>query len=96
MHLLYSIALALALVVTLPYWLLGMLRHGKYRAGFAARLGQVPPSLRETVALERCIWVHAVSVGEVLAVSPVIEPSPPGEGSTRTTRSMVCRGPGTW
>ena len=73
MHLLYSIALGLALIISLPYWLAGMLRQGKYRAGLAGRLGEVPESLRATGALERCIWVHAVSVGEVLAVIPLIE-----------------------
>ncbi|MEO6119958.1 MAG: 3-deoxy-D-manno-octulosonic acid transferase [Terriglobales bacterium] len=73
MHIGYSIALALALAVTLPFWLLGMLRYGKYRAGLGARLGQLPPTLRATGAMERCIWVHAVSVGEVLAVAPLVE-----------------------
>lgn len=73
MHLLYSIALGLALLLSLPFWLLAMLRHGKYRAGLRARLGQVPDSLRATPALERCIWVHAVSVGEVLAIAPLVQ-----------------------
>jgi len=72
MHLLYSIALGLALLLSLPFWVLAMLRHGKYRAGLRARLGKVPDSLRPTPALERCIWVHAVSVGEVLAVAPLV------------------------
>lgn len=72
MHLLYSIALGLTLLLSLPFWLLAMLRHGKYRAGLRARLGQVPESLRATPALERCIWVHAVSVGEVLAIAPLV------------------------
>jgi 3-deoxy-D-manno-octulosonic-acid transferase len=36
-------------------------------------LGKLPASLRETGAMERCIWVHAVSVGEVLAVAPLVE-----------------------
>lgn len=73
MHLLYSIALGVALLLSLPLWLLAMLRHGKYRAGLRARLGQVPDSLGATPALERCIWVHAVSVGEVLAIAPLVE-----------------------
>ena len=39
MYALYSALLALFLVVTLPYWLVRMMRHGKYRAGFRQRLG---------------------------------------------------------
>ena len=41
MYLLYSLGLALALVVASPYLLVGMLR-GKYRAGFGDRMGHVP------------------------------------------------------
>ena len=40
MYSLYSILLLVALVVSAPWWLLEMLRHGKYRAGLSERLGQ--------------------------------------------------------
>lgn len=67
----YSVALAFALVLSLPFWLLRMLRHGKYREGLRERLGRVPQRLQaETGA--RTIWVHAVSVGEVLAATVII------------------------
>jgi 3-deoxy-D-manno-octulosonic-acid transferase len=67
MHWLYSTLLALSLLVSLPYWLVQMTRHGKYRAGLRERFGRVPAHIR---ADERpTIWLHAVSVGEVLAVS---------------------------
>jgi 3-deoxy-D-manno-octulosonic-acid transferase len=72
MYVLYSALLALALIVTLPYWLAQMLRHGKYRAGLRQRLGAVPPTLAQR-GTERSIWIHAVSVGEVVASSAVIE-----------------------
>jgi 3-deoxy-D-manno-octulosonic-acid transferase len=72
MYLLYSLVLALALLVSLPYWLVQMLRSGKYRAGLGERFGSVPEQLRATGANENCIWVHAVSVGEVLAVSGLV------------------------
>jgi 3-deoxy-D-manno-octulosonic-acid transferase len=70
MYALYSALLVFFLLLTLPYWLLQMLRHGKYRAGLRQRFGAVPPALlsRETPT----IWVHAVSVGEVVASSAVI------------------------
>ena len=72
MYVLYSALLALFLVLTLPYWLLQMMRHGKYRAGLRERLGAVPSKLN-TPSGQRTIWVHAVSVGEVVASSAVIE-----------------------
>jgi len=72
MYLLYSALLALFLIVTLPYWLIQMLRHGKYRAGLRQRLGAVPEALRRPVE-QGTVWVHAVSVGEVVAATAVIE-----------------------
>ena len=38
----YSVLLSLALVLSSPWWLLEMLRHGKYRTGLPERLGTVP------------------------------------------------------
>jgi len=71
MYALYSALLALSLVLTLPYWLLQMLRHGKYREGLRQRFGAVPPRLMKA-ARQRVIWLHAVSVGEVVASSGVV------------------------
>jgi len=75
-YFLYSLALAVGLLLSLPYWLYQILRHGKYRIGFIERLGSVPARLisaRASVTSPRVIWVHAVSVGEVLAVSGLVE-----------------------
>jgi 3-deoxy-D-manno-octulosonic-acid transferase len=71
MYLLYSALLAIGLLLAIPYWLWEMLRHGKYRTGFSARLGTVPDHLRGSAA-RPTIWIHAVSVGEVLAISPLV------------------------
>jgi 3-deoxy-D-manno-octulosonic-acid transferase len=70
---LYSVALGVGMLASLPYWLFQMARHGKYRAGLAERLGRVPARLRLPEGTEPAIWVHAVSVGEVLAVSGLVE-----------------------
>jgi 3-deoxy-D-manno-octulosonic-acid transferase len=73
-YFLYSLLLALGLLLSLPYWLFQMLRHGKYRSGLLQRLGRTPVSLRQNdKARSPVIWVHAVSVGEVLAVKGLIE-----------------------
>src|SRR5260221_1856951 len=72
MYAFYSALLALFLVLTLPYWLLQMMRHGKYRAGLRQRFGAVPPALAAR-GEKPVIWVHAVSVGEVVASSAVVE-----------------------
>jgi 3-deoxy-D-manno-octulosonic-acid transferase len=71
MYLFYSALLAAGLLLTLPYWLWQMSRHGKYHAGLSQRLGKVPERLASQPA-RPVIWVHAVSVGEVLAVSGLV------------------------
>ncbi len=72
MYALYSLLLGLFLLVTLPYWVIQMMRHGKYRSGLRQRFGFVPANVLAS-ATKPAIWVHAVSVGEVVAVSGVVE-----------------------
>ena len=67
----YTFALFMVLAFGLPYWLLVMTTNGKYREGLSERLGWVPDRLREGDS-RKTIWVHAVSVGEVLAASRLV------------------------
>lgn len=78
MYFLYSAVLVLACLLSAPLWLVAMLRHGKYRAGLGERLGRVSRHLvavTPTTSSEAgpCFWIHAVSVGEVLAVNGLIQ-----------------------
>ena len=68
---LYSALLVITLVLSAPWWLWQMLRYGKYRSGWSERLGSVPRQLRAHEGAPT-IWIHAVSVGEVLAVTRLI------------------------
>src|SRR5258708_33661322 len=97
MYILYSLLLACAVLISLPWWALQMLRLGKYRAGFAERLGFTPSRLKQE-AKPGSIWIHAVSVGEVLAVGyfigglPKAYPVPSVFKSTNsTTRQGLAR-----
>ena len=71
-YFLYSVLLAAGMIVTLPYWLYQIARHGKYHAGLAERMGGVPARLAGG-GPKRVIWVHAVSLGEVQAVAGLVE-----------------------
>jgi len=71
MYLVYSALLVAALIISLPYWIYQMARHGKYRAGFRQRFGS-PPAQLSQVEGNPTVWIHAVSVGEVLAVSSLV------------------------
>ncbi len=72
MYFAYSLLLLLALILSTPWWLLEMARHGKYRIGWRERLGMVPHRLFDRVSPDT-IWIHAVSVGEVLAISRLVD-----------------------
>jgi 3-deoxy-D-manno-octulosonic-acid transferase len=69
---LYSALLVATLVLGAPYWIVRMATSGRYRAGLAGRLGRVPDELRAAVAGRNVIWLHAVSVGEVMAATQLI------------------------
>jgi len=74
--LLYNLGLMLALAVSAPWWLGQMATTRKYREGLSQRLGLVPQRIRRRILdaepTQRVIWLHAVSVGEVLAVSRLV------------------------
>ncbi len=70
--LLYSAALILGLLISSPWWLFRMLTTERYREGLAQRLGRVPQHLRQAITGKRTVWLHAVSVGEVLAASRLV------------------------
>ncbi len=70
----YNLALTAAFVLTAPWWLWRTASKRRYREGLKERLGEVPTRvarMREEGALP-VIWLHAVSVGEVLAVSRLV------------------------
>jgi 3-deoxy-D-manno-octulosonic-acid transferase len=71
MHFLYSLLLGAGLALLSPYFLLKGLRQNKYLHSLGARLGRVPDSLRQPT--RGALWVHAVSVGEALAVAPLLK-----------------------
>ncbi len=68
MYLVYSLLMGLAAILLTPYWLIQGIRHGKYLSNLSERLGISFPALEKLPAGRMdAIWLHAVSVGEVLA-----------------------------
>lgn len=71
----YNLALLSALAAGAPWWLWRMATTEKYREGMRERLGRIPRDRfqREGIDAGRpLIWLHAVSVGEVLAVTRLV------------------------
>lgn len=70
MYFAYTVLLAAGFALALPYFLWKGRRSGKYRRNFGERMGALPPGLGP--GRPGSIWVHAVSVGEVLAARPLL------------------------
>ena len=68
----YRAAFLPVFLVLFPRYLLRMLRRGGYARDFAHRLGAIGPLPRKSPGKQR-IWVQAVSVGEVNAVTPLLK-----------------------
>lgn len=66
MRLIYSFLIYVLQVPVAGYWLLRALLNRIYRDRLGQRFGIGYPQL------DRCIWIHAVSVGEVQAAVPLI------------------------
>jgi len=66
---LYSFLLLAATIISSPYWVFKALTTSKYRGNFRQRLGI---DLPRWPAGTRPLWIHAVSVGEVLAAKSLI------------------------
>lgn len=73
MYFLYSAVTAIAMALLAPYFALQGLRRGKYLGNFKERMGCLPEALAGNMSPHVAIWVHAVSVGEVVAGKPLIE-----------------------
>lgn len=68
----YRIVFLPALVLALPYYLLRMKRRGGYGRHFTQRFGAVQPLPEKKPGVRR-IWLQAVSVGEMLAIAPILD-----------------------
>jgi 3-deoxy-D-manno-octulosonic-acid transferase len=58
-----------ALLAVSPIFLYRVLRHKRYRAGWPQRLGRIDRKYPD----KKCIWLHAVSLGEINAAKTIID-----------------------
>ena len=70
MRILIDFVYLLAALAYSPIIIYRAIRHKRYRTGWAQRFGKIT---RKDRALKKCIWLHAVSVGEVNAARTIIE-----------------------
>jgi len=70
MGFLLNIVYLAAIAVAFPWLLYQRARHGKYREGWRAKLlGEVA----QRTSSQPCLWLHAVSVGEINLLEPILK-----------------------
>lgn len=69
---LYRLLFLPLLLLSAPYYLWRMRRRGGYRENFRHRFGRIDGVPAKTPGKRR-IWLQAVSVGEMLAIGPMLE-----------------------
>jgi 3-deoxy-D-manno-octulosonic-acid transferase len=69
MRILIDLLYLLAAIVYSPIVIYRAIRHKRYRSGWDQRFGKIARKFPE----KKCIWLHAVSVGEVNAAKTVIK-----------------------
>jgi 3-deoxy-D-manno-octulosonic-acid transferase len=60
-------------IIAFPVLLVVLALKKKYRAGICQKMGFIPKSVSDQLRGVQPIWVHAVSVGEVIASIPIIK-----------------------
>ena len=70
---LYRLLFLPALLVMSPVYLRRMRRRGGYQGGFSQRFGGHPRLPAKHPGSAR-VWLQAVSVGEMLAIEPLLAP----------------------
>ncbi|MFA6849836.1 MAG: tetraacyldisaccharide 4'-kinase [Selenomonadaceae bacterium] len=73
MQLLYNIAAVLLVILIIPAFMARSIREKGFVERIRQSLGFLPKHALDKVAKKNCIWVHAASVGEIVAASPLIK-----------------------
>src|SRR4030067_789933 len=72
MYLLYNLLIYLLTPLILPYFFFRFLIKKRYRFGLMERLGYYPEERISRITGKKVIWIHSVSVGEVIASIPLV------------------------
>jgi 3-deoxy-D-manno-octulosonic-acid transferase len=72
MYLLYNLLIYLLIPLILPFFIFRFFTKKRYRSGLMERLGYYPKKEISRIFNKNIIWLHSVSVGEVIASIPLV------------------------
>ncbi len=73
MQILYNIVAILLVILLIPFFIIRTIREKGFLGRMIQSLGFLPKHALDKVAGKNCIWIHASSVGEIVATSPIIK-----------------------
>lgn len=73
MYFIYNILAVLLLILALPVFVVRTIREQGFAERFKQSFGRLPEETLKKVAGKDAIWVHAASVGEIVATSPIVK-----------------------
>lgn len=72
MYWLYNVLLLFYWAILIPQLIYRLIREEGFYQRIKQSIGYLPPDLKEKIANRHAIWVHAASVGEIVAASPIV------------------------
>ena len=73
MHFIYNILTVVIVMLAIPVFIMRLIREKGFGQRLRQSFGFLPRMDIEPVAGKKCIWLHAASVGEIVAASPIIK-----------------------
>ncbi|MEI6285648.1 MAG: 3-deoxy-D-manno-octulosonic acid transferase [Bacillota bacterium] len=72
MRQIYNLLIVLAVIVMLPKFIKRLFKEPGFKERFKQSFGFIPATELAKVSRKNCVWIHAASVGEVVAASPIV------------------------
>ncbi len=72
MRFIYNLLFLFSFLLTAPFYFFKMWRRGHWKRGFWQRFGVFDTPIKAAVSNRNCLWIHAVSVGEVNLATQLI------------------------
>lgn len=73
MYVLYNILAVILVILAIPAFTVRVIREDGFGKRLRQSLGFLPEADIKPVIGKECIWLHAASVGEIVAASPIVK-----------------------